>query len=892
MAIGTPTAIGQNSTSSAASSLAITTTAAVPAGAMIVLEIANHNSASVVPSSVTDSAGNTYTLISSINSSAVSETLAYALNATALASGSTITITFPSARNAAAAAYYVTGIATASAVDQQASNTTGSSATPSVGPTSATTQADELIIGLFGYSNSRTFTPGSGYTALATVESTGTVRGTTGEYKIVSATGAQTADGTFNSSATFAGLIVTFKGAAATGVALSASGTVAISGAAALTCPALSASGSIAITGAAALSSPALSTSGTIAVSGVAVLSASFPATTGTVAITGAAALTVTGGIAVLTASGTIAITGAAALVFPLAASGTIVITGVAALSCPALSTSGALAITGAALLSASFPLTTGAIALTGAAALSVSGGLTALTASGTIRLTGSVAVGVSGGPVALAASGTIRITGSTSITPVTAGMWFSVIAGGGQWHWTRFRRPLIDRYLNITIAASGGTGYLGVTADGTNYTWYAGPLGADGRTLTQVADETAAKAAAIALPASGVWSLPATTEARVFKLCHKASAGGYVLYEFYPRRLVEADDIRAESIQALHIAAGSITGDRLSAVAIDGFVITGATIQTAASGARVVLSSAAAGGFIGYGAGDTYNPATGVGTYQVRWAKADGKIYAGAGAVILDKSGIFIASSASVTTPNMRLGSMLDTQPHGALVGFSLTDYYATTLLSHNGRTGASSIQYQLSLAAALNGTALAWSITKDYDSGGPVSQNIIELYGNGNLFLPVGGLSANGGFSLADASRAYNGGQGNIKITLNTNANKRLYLGWDDTLDTNGVGYIQAIESGTNWRSLLLNPAGGNVGIGSLAPTEKLAVVGNVNISGVYKNGGVQVLGPRATGWGLPTGTLNRAALSNASTQAQFNQALMALITDFYSTHGAIGA
>ncbi len=74
-------------------------------------------------------------------------------------------------------------------------------------------------------------------------------------------------------------------------------------------------------------------------------------------------------------------------------------------------------------------------------------------------------------------------------------------------------------------------------------------------------------------------------------------------------------------------------------------------------------------------------------------------------------------------------------------------------------------------------------------------------------------------------------------------------------------------------------------------LSPTEKLAVAGNINVSGVYKNAGVQVLGPRATGWGTPTGTLNRAALTNASTQAQFNQALMALITDLVG-HGAIGA
>jgi hypothetical protein len=67
---------------------------------------------------------------------------------------------------------------------------------------------------------------------------------------------------------------------------------------------------------------------------------------------------------------------------------------------------------------------------------------------------------------------------------------------------------------------------------------------------------------------------------------------------------------------------------------------ITGGTIQTASSGARVVLSSAAQGGLIGYGASDTYNPATGSGSYQVLWKKSDGKLYFGGGVGVLDENG------------------------------------------------------------------------------------------------------------------------------------------------------------------------------------------------------------------------------------------------------------
>lgn len=772
MAIGTPTAIGQNSTSAAASSLVLTTTAAVPAGAMIVLEIANHNSAAVVPSSVTDSAGNTYTLISAINSSAVSETLAYALNATALASGSTITITFPSTRNAAAAAYYVTGIATSGAVDQQASNTTGSSATPSVGPTSATTQADELVIGLFGYSNSRTFTPGSGYTALATVESTGTVRGTTGEYKIVSATGTQTPDGTFSSSTSFAGLVVTFKAAAAGGgsVALSASGTIAITGSSSL-----AASGSSAV---------ALSASATIAI--------------------------------------------------------------------------------------------------TGSASLGATGGTSALSASATIAITGSASLGVTGGSATFAASGTVRITGSSAL---------SVVVAGG-WHWTRFKRPLIDRYLNVTIAATGGNGYLGVSKDGVSYSWFSGPLGTDGRTLTAVADEAAAKLAAIALPVNGVWSLPTTTEARVFKLGHQSAGVAYRVDEFYPRRLVEADDIRAESIKAIHIGAGSITGDRLYATAIDGFVITGATIQTAASGARVVLSSAANGGMVGYSATDTYNVATGVGTYQVRWSRANGKLYWAGGIGALDSTGM-------VLTP------VLSGDPTANGISWSNTNTVLGQITSDGALNSSSRMYVQIEKSGNLGfgagaGFELIHIGTAPYiQMWAGTNKMQVQRWGTyvANA-LRVDGIGSFGPFTSTAASPfqiVWNDGSGvagtrpkHMVLYDSSNGNVKAEFGIDTVLKSLVIG---ALEEGVAWKNIVIANNGGNVGIGSLSPTEKLAVAGNINVSGVYKNAGVQVLGPRATGWGTPTGTLNRAALTNASTQAQFNQALMALIVDLVG-HGAIGA
>ena len=212
MAIGTPADIGNNATTgTAALTLSITLASGVAAGALILVSIANHNSAAVVPDSVTDTAGNTYTLITAANASAVTATLAYCVNASALSAGNTITVTFSSTRHIAMRAYSVSGIAASSAFDVSATQAAGSGTSASVGPTSTTTQADELVFASWAYQNSRTFTPGTGYTAGTKDETTSTIRGRVAEWKIVSATGAQTADGTWSASTTHAGVVATFK---------------------------------------------------------------------------------------------------------------------------------------------------------------------------------------------------------------------------------------------------------------------------------------------------------------------------------------------------------------------------------------------------------------------------------------------------------------------------------------------------------------------------------------------------------------------------------------------------------------------------------------------------------------------------------------------------------
>lgn len=218
------------------------------------------------------------------------------------------------------------------------------------------------------------------------------------------------------------------------------------------------------------------------------------------------------------------------------------------------------------------------------------------------------------------------------------------------NWRWTQVEWPLLYRFRTITLAAASGVGYIATSNDGTTWAYYSGPLGSSSggyNALTAQSTQAAAENLAVPLPSASYarWDLPEIVECRFIRLYHRSTTGSaYNLYEFYPRRLVQADDIEAESIRAINIAAGVITADKITAT----FTITGKNIQTASSGARTVMSGDAFGGLIGYSDTDTYDTVTGLGTYQVLWSKLDGKLYTGGGNIIADENGINIVAGTS----------------------------------------------------------------------------------------------------------------------------------------------------------------------------------------------------------------------------------------------------
>lgn len=211
------------------------------------------------------------------------------------------------------------------------------------------------------------------------------------------------------------------------------------------------------------------------------------------------------------------------------------------------------------------------------------------------------------------------------------------VLTSGGQtysttgtWNkWVRAERPNLDRYRTVTLSmtpASGtSTWYLRLSNDGSTWTYYAGPV-TSSRILTLVADAAAAQAAAVSAGTLGGQTtsrveLPSNVEARFVEVwMRNAGPANTRLDEFYPRRVVEADDIKVQNLSGISADLGTMTAG----------TITGATIQTAASGARIELTSA--NGLRSYDSGNVL---------QAQIRTSDGQMYFANGDVRLGSFGM-----------------------------------------------------------------------------------------------------------------------------------------------------------------------------------------------------------------------------------------------------------
>ena len=236
MAIGTPVSIGTTADKTSGTTTVLTTSAAVPAGALICVCYAVDGDGTLSGDarqidSVADSSGNTYEQGRGENSGGNASTVAagiyYAKNAAALASGSTITLDWfgtsaPTAK--AISAFYCEGIDTTAPLDVVGGAVLAAgSTTPSVSTDATTTQADVITIGIVategpsGDSFTQDASPAYGNVPVRVGTSGGGAAGNvtlSGGHFIETATGVKTYNPTLGTSREWVAVIVTFKGAA------------------------------------------------------------------------------------------------------------------------------------------------------------------------------------------------------------------------------------------------------------------------------------------------------------------------------------------------------------------------------------------------------------------------------------------------------------------------------------------------------------------------------------------------------------------------------------------------------------------------------------------------------------------------------------------------------
>ena len=154
-----------------AGSLGVTPGSAVAAGDRMVVEVGVWNSSGATASSVTDSAGNTYTELTHFKASDGTEMSVWTAPVTAGGGTKpTITAKATSSADIGVAAVEYAGLSTAAGssvldVQAHATGTTSAAATVSSGATPAVTGSGELAIGFYADSGfGDTLTPGSGYT--------------------------------------------------------------------------------------------------------------------------------------------------------------------------------------------------------------------------------------------------------------------------------------------------------------------------------------------------------------------------------------------------------------------------------------------------------------------------------------------------------------------------------------------------------------------------------------------------------------------------------------------------------------------------------------------------------------------------------------------------------
>lgn len=149
--------------------------------------------------------------------------------------------------------------------------------------------------------------------------------------------------------------------------------------------------------------------------------------------------------------------------------------------------------------------------------------------------------------------------------------------AASADWHWIEFRRSLLDRYKTATVSLASSSAVQFILAYGPDTDssletlYYYGTI-VDGKTLPSSTSSLPTAQASPALYSqlsSNRVDITALKEARLCRLYFKNATNSVTVYEFYARRLIQSDDIEAETIKAINIGAHVVTADQIAASTI-----------------------------------------------------------------------------------------------------------------------------------------------------------------------------------------------------------------------------------------------------------------------------------------------------------------------------------
>lgn len=200
----------------------------------------------------------------------------------------------------------------------------------------------------------------------------------------------------------------------------------------------------------------------------------------------------------------------------------------------------------------------------------------------------------------------------------------------------------------------------------------------------------------------------------------------------------------------------------------------------------------------------------------------AGSTIFAGLGASL---NGLFPGESS--TPAQLPFGAIV-----GAGTGSPLLEVYGAGSGNNNGpqisfKAGSTTVGAIGSHSAVSGG---AFDQTMTY-----YSQNEMHFFvANNKLGLGIATPNFTEEISAVGAYGSH-AGTGGLAISNPTNETKKLYMGYDPTLGTNGSGYLQAIDTGVAVTPLLFQALGGNVGIGTTTPGATLDVKGAILTEGV---------------------------------------------------------